>query len=107
MAIEATPANFDEQLGGPMTLVDFWADWCGPCKIMAPVLEQLEQEFGDRVKFVKFDVEQSETIPQRYKVMSIPSLVLFKDGVAKEKVTGIYPKEKLAHYLKRKLAEEK
>ena len=99
MAIEATPANFDEQLGGPMTLVDFWADWCGPCKIMAPVLEQLEQEFGDRVKFVKFDVEQSETIPQRYKVMSIPSLVLFKDG--------IYPKEKLAHYLKRKLAEEK
>lgn len=105
MAIEATPANFDDQLAGPITLVDFWADWCGPCKMMAPVLAQLEAEYGDRIKFVKFDVEQDATIPQRYKVMSIPSLVLFRDGVAKEKVTGLYPKEKLAHYLDRKLAE--
>lgn len=105
MAIEATPTNFDDQLAGPVTLVDFWADWCGPCKTMAPVLDRLEKEYGDRVKFVKFDVEQDNTIPQRYKVMSIPSLVLFRDGQAKEKVTGIYPYEKLAHYLERKLAE--
>ena len=80
MAIEATPANFDDQLAGPITLVDFWADWCGPCKMMAPVLAQLEAEYGDRIKFVKFDVEQDAAIPQRYKVMSIPSLVLFRDG---------------------------
>ena len=105
MASETTSENFDQAVAGPLTVVDFWADWCGPCKTMAPVLAALEEEYGDRIKFVKFDVEQDNALPQKYKVMSIPSLVLFKDGVAKEKVTGVYPKEKLAHYFDRKLAE--
>lgn len=105
MAIESTPKNFDESSQGPITLVDFWAPWCGPCKMMAPALEKLEEKYKDQVKFVRFNVDQDQEIPQRYKVMSIPSLVLFKDGVAKEKVTGYYPYEKLAHYLQRKIAE--
>lgn len=105
MAQDATVANFDQLTQGPVTLVDFWAPWCGPCKMMAPALEALEAEYGDRVKFVKFNVDYDQDLPQRYKVMSIPSLVLFKDGVAKEKVTGLYPQAKLAHYLDRKLAE--
>lgn len=105
MAIDANATNFDELVQGPMTIVDFWAPWCGPCKMMAPALEKLETEFQDQVKFVRFNVDEDKDIPQRYKVMSIPSLVWFRDGVAKEKVTGYYPYEKLAHYLQRKIAE--
>ncbi|EHS87311.1 Thioredoxin [Limosilactobacillus gastricus PS3] len=105
MAINVSPVNFEQALEGPITLVDFWADWCGPCKLMAPVLDELEAHYQDRVKFVRYDVEQDNSIPQRYKVMSMPSLVLFRDGVVKEKVTGIYNYQQLSHYLDRKLAE--
>ena len=84
MAIEATQENFDQVITGPLTVVDFWAPWCGPCKMMVPILEKLAQ---------------------RYKVMSIPSLVVFRNGIAKEKVTGVYPEAKLAHYFNRKLDE--
>ena len=105
MAIEASSANFDQLTTGPLTVVDFWAPWCGPCKMMAPVMEKLEEQFGDRIKFVKMNVDGNQEIAQRYKVMRIPSLVLFRDGKAVEKVTGVYPEAKLAHYLNRKLAE--
>ncbi len=105
MAQALTPTDFHNHLDGPLTLVDFWADWCGPCKTMAPVLAKLEAEYGDRVKFLQYDVDQDNTIPQAYKVMSMPSLVLFRDGVAKEKVTGLYDYQQLSHYLDRKLAE--
>lgn len=103
--IEATANDFDQQTDGPMTIVDFWAPWCGPCKMMAPVMEQMEQKYGDQIKFVKFNVDDDKEIPQRYKVMSIPSLVLFKDHQAKEKVTGFYNSQQLSHYFDRKLAE--
>lgn len=105
MAIEASSANFDQLTTGSLTVVDFWAPWCGPCKMMAPVMEKLEEQFGDRIKFVKMNVDGNQEVAQRYKVMSIPSLVLFRDGKAVEKVTGVYPEAKLAHYLNRKLAE--
>ena len=105
MAIEATATDFDQQVTGPLTVVDFWAPWCGPCKMMEPIMAELEEEFGDRIKFVKFNVDHQQAIAERYKVMSVPSLVLFRDGVAKEKVTGIYPKDRLAHYFARKTAE--
>lgn len=105
MVIEASSENFDQEVQGPVTVVDFWAPWCGPCKMMAPIIDRLEKQFAGRIKFVKFNVDNSQEIAERYKVMSIPSLVLFKDGQAKEKVTGVYPEAKLAHYLNRKLAE--
>lgn len=101
--IEATATNFTEAVAGPLTVVDFWAPWCGPCKMMAPIMEKLEKQYGDRIKFVKMNVDGNQEIAQRYKVMSIPSLVLFRDGVAKEKVTGVYPEAKLAHYFERKI----
>lgn len=105
MAVEANAANFDQLVQGPMTIVDFWAPWCGPCKMMAPVMDKLEQQFGDQIKFVKMNVDGNQAIAERYKVMSIPSLVFFRNGQAKEKVTGVYPASKLVHYLERKLAE--
>lgn len=105
MAIEATATDFDQQVTGPLTVVDFWAPWCGPCKMMDPIMEKLEKTYGDRIKFVRFNVDGNQDIAQRYHVMSVPSLVLFRDGQAKEKVTGVYPEAKLAHYFERKIAE--
>ncbi|WP_203649968.1 thioredoxin [Secundilactobacillus yichangensis] len=104
MAVTITKANLAEETATGLVLVDFWADWCAPCKMMDPILEQLETTYGDRIKFGKLNVENNQDLAMNYKVMSIPSLVLFRDGKAVEKVTGLYPKEKLAKYLDRKLA---
>lgn len=103
--INASVENFDQLTTGPVTVVDFWAPWCGPCKMMSPVMEEMAKKYGERIKFVRFNIDENKEIPQRYKVMSIPSLVLFKDGQAKEKVTGFYNAEQLSHYFDRKLAE--
>ncbi|HJE26375.1 MAG TPA: conjugal transfer protein TraF, partial [Limosilactobacillus pontis] len=79
--------------------------WCGPCKMMDPIMTKLEQRYGKRIKFVRFNVDGNQEIAQRYHIMSVPSLVLFRDGQAKEKVTGVYPEAKLAHYFERKITE--
>ncbi|GAW98872.1 thioredoxin [Secundilactobacillus mixtipabuli] len=104
MAVTITKDNLATETASGLVLVDFWADWCAPCKMMDPVLEQLETTYGDRIKFGKLNVENNQDLAMNYKVMSIPSLVLFRDGKAVEKVTGVYPKEKLAKYLDKKLA---
>lgn len=106
MATTITKDNLATETQDGLVLVDFWASWCAPCKMMDPVLEKLENDYGDRIKFGKLNVEDNQDLAMNYKVMSIPSLVLFRDGKAVEKVTGLYPKEKLAAYLDRKLAAE-
>lgn len=105
MTTIANKDNFQQAIAGPLTVVDFWAPWCGPCKMMAPTMAKLEEKYGDRIKFVKYNINHQTDIPQQYKVFSIPSLVVFRDGVGKEKVTGVYPFEKLDHYLQRQLAQ--
>lgn len=105
MATTITRENLAQETDNKMTVIDFWAPWCGPCKIMDPVLEAMEEEFGDRIHFGKMDVDNNEDVAKQYKVMGLPSIVLFKNGQAVEKVTGVYPKEKMAHYLNRKLEE--
>lgn len=99
--------NLDASVEKGLTLVDFWADWCAPCKMMNPILEQLAIEYDKQINFAKVDVEKYPDLAENYKVMSIPSLVLFKDGKAIEKVSGVYPKAKLAQYLEKKLIEYK
>ncbi|WP_461239868.1 thioredoxin [Paucilactobacillus sp. N302-9] len=106
MAQVATSENFQELTTAPIVIVDFWAPWCAPCKMVEPVLDQLEQEYHE-IKFVKFNVDEDQNLAMKYKVMSIPSLVVFKDGTATEKVTGVYPKAKLAHYFEKKISETK
>ena len=73
-------------------LVDFWAQWCGPCTKIAPVLEEIAQEYGDRVKIVKVDVDAERGLGAMFQIMSIPSMLLFKDGKKVDQIVGAHPK---------------
>jgi thioredoxin 1 len=76
-------------------LVDFWAAWCGPCLMIAPILEQIAADYPDQVTVAKVDVDQSPATPIKFGVMGIPTLILFKDGEAVERITGYMPKDRL------------
>jgi thioredoxin 1 len=80
-------------------LIDFWAEWCGPCKMIAPIVEELAEEFDGYLKVAKLDADENPATMQAYGVMGIPTLILFKDGEAVERITGYMPKEKLLHRL--------
>ncbi|CCQ98763.1 thioredoxin [[Clostridium] ultunense Esp] len=96
MAItHTTDQNFQadvEQAEG-LVIVDFWAPWCGPCRMIAPVLEQLDKEFEGKVKIVKLNVDENPSNPGRFGIMGIPTLLLFKDGKVVDKIVGFQPKE--------------
>ncbi len=96
MAItHATDQTFTAETGSGVVLVDFWATWCGPCKMIAPVLEDLDTEIGDKVKIVKIDVDENQETAGKYGVMSIPTLLVLKDGEVVDKTVGFQPKEAL------------
>ena len=80
-------------------LVDFWAEWCGPCKQIAPALEQLSDELAGKVTIAKLDIEQSPTTPSRYGVRGIPTMMLFKDGQMAAMKVGAMPKQKILDWL--------
>jgi len=82
-------------------LVDFWAPWCGPCRAIAPTVEQLAKDYGDKVKFVKCNVDDNPMSPRTYGIKAIPTLVFFKDGKVAETITGMVPKTKLEDALKK------
>jgi len=84
-------------------LVDFWAEWCGPCKAIAPILEQISVEFQDRLEIAKVDVEASQTTAMKYGIRSIPTLILFKGGVVEAQQVGLVSKEQLQKLLEAKL----
>ncbi len=77
-------------------LVDFWAEWCGPCKKVAPVLEELSAEYAGKVEFVKLNIDENPQVTREYGVMSIPTLTVFKDGQPFQSVIGAHPKSTLA-----------
>lgn len=87
---EFTASNFDEAVlkSGTPVLVDFWAVWCGPCRQVAPVVEALAAKWGASVKVGKVNVDDHPSIAEKYNIMSIPTLMLFKDGVVAERVIG-------------------
>ncbi|MFD1863912.1 thioredoxin [Planococcus sp. FY231025] len=94
--VKGTDQNFSQEISEGLVLVDFWAAWCGPCKMIAPVLEELDADMNGKVKIVKVDVDENQGTASQYGIMSIPTLLLMKDGETVDKVVGFRPKEALA-----------
>jgi len=95
-----TDSDFAQQVEQSGTvLVDFWAPWCGPCKMIAPVLEEIDSEIGDKIKITKLNVDENPETAGRFGVMSIPTLLVFKDGNVVDKIVGFQPKDALLNTL--------
>ena len=94
MAIDVTEATFEQEVlqSDTAVLVDFWAEWCGPCHAVSPVLEKIAEERKDELKLVKVNIDEEQGLAQRYGVMSIPTMILFKDGEPSAAVIGAQPK---------------
>ena len=99
--INITPDNFDSEVKESTVpvLVDFWAEWCGPCKAIAPALEDIAQTLGDRVKVVKINIDDNPSTPSTYNVKGIPMLMLFKDGEVAASKMGALPPQKLTEWV--------
>lgn len=101
--VKVTDADFDSKVEYGVQLVDFWATWCGPCKMIAPVLEELAADYEGKADILKLDVDENPSTAAKYEVMSIPTLIVFKDGQPVDKVVGFQPKENLAEVLDKHL----
>lgn len=100
-AKELTAANFDETINNAQkpVLVDFWASWCGPCRMLSPIVEDLADQMADVLDVCKVNVEENQDLAVRFQVMSIPTLMLFKDGKAVHTVVGAVPRDRLVQEL--------
>ena len=103
--VQSSDATFKKDVleaEGPV-LVDFWAPWCGPCKMIGPILEELANEYAGKLNVVKINVDENQSVAQQYGIMSIPTLILFNNGSLVEKSIGVLPKPKLVEWLKKSI----
>ena len=98
MALEVTDANFKEMIldSDKPAMVDFWAEWCGPCKIIAPIVKEMAEEYKDKAIVAKLDVDSNPQIPGKYGIRNIPTVLFFKGGEVVDKQIGAVPKANLA-----------
>ncbi|MBQ1684377.1 MAG: thioredoxin [Clostridia bacterium] len=101
MEITLTKENFDAEIGGDTPiLVDFWASWCGPCKMLMPIIDQIAKEAGDSYKVGKVNVDEQGELAMRYGIQSIPTLIVFKNGEEVNRSLGVRPKGAILEMLK-------
>jgi len=94
--------NFEAETAKGIVLVDFWAEWCGPCRMLGPIFEELSGEI-EQAKFAKVDITENEELAQKFGVMSIPTIILLKDGKEEDRMMGVVPKEALRKWVESKL----
>ena len=89
--VHLTEQDFEQGIAKGLTLVDFWAEWCGPCRAIAPAIDQIADEFGDQVQVAKVDIDSNPAIPGKYGIRGIPTVILFKDGEQLDMFVGASP----------------
>ena len=99
--VYVTDANFDEEIlkSDISVLVDYWADWCGPCKMIAPILEEIAQEYEGKIKVAKLNIDENPETPPKYGIRGIPTLMLFKDGNVEATKVGALSKSQLTAFI--------
>ena len=103
--MEVSDENFDSEImeSDKPAMVDFWAEWCGPCKMVGPVVEELAKEYKDKIKIAKMDVDQNRQTPARFGIRNIPTLIFFKGGEVATTIIGAKPKSSIEEELKKLL----
>jgi thioredoxin len=103
--VHITDANFEDQVvkAGKPVLIDFWAEWCGPCKMIAPMLDEIAAEYRDKLTIAKLNIDENPKTPQRFNVRGIPTLILFKNGQVEGQKVGALRKSDLAAFLDSKI----
>jgi thioredoxin 1 len=98
---KVSDATFEAEVlkSGSPVVVDFWAEWCGPCKMIAPALDEISSSLGDKVKIVKLNVDENPQVAAKYGIMSIPTLMIFKNGELASRQVGAAPKQKLEQWI--------
>ncbi|MGX7024535.1 thioredoxin [Vagococcus hydrophili] len=103
MLLPITDQEFTEETAEGLVMAQFWAPWCGPCRMQSPILEQVSENYVDQIKFVKINVDENPETSQKYGIMSIPNMILLKDGELVENIVGLHQKEQLKMILDKHL----
>jgi thioredoxin 1 len=103
MAVMLNEQNFNEEIASGVVLVDFWAEWCGPCQMMLPILEELSTRMEGKAKIAKVNVDENPSLAAQFRVMSIPTLIVFKDGQPVEQLIGVQQADQLEAVLNKYL----